>query len=168
MAPTTKSSLVDSLLTVVTAPELYVGVLLFFVRYMWEYPYEVVGNSVIQASDFGKNATLVFPTVLLGGNIGLAGKILSPLSRNRILVAWPDYARLRRRVYFSVSITILALLGCIVASAFASAAFSTPVGKPRLGQLITVCLATSAASVVTMLFASFKMKELTEHLKDEK
>jgi hypothetical protein len=123
--------------------------------------FTALGGAITEREAIATHTLISAPVGLTGLALTLTWQILFPGARNRALVDWPDYPKLKARVIFGL---LLLLAGLILSlSVFV---FSNHLRPDLVGLGMLVVLAVGLVVVGSFALAAISIREILETLDD--
>ncbi len=137
----------------------FLTALLFFLFYNYfEDFFSQIGKNFLGSGDI-TNIIYAIPTALIVASIKFASDLLTPLKdkSNNILYEWPDFWKLKMRVWIAISISIFAGIVSI-----ASISLNGIIKDSTLACLFFGGIAVSGVAVFSEIIAKFKLREILD------
>ncbi len=140
------------------SPEVLVLALSYAVLVFYPKPLSLFGSEIVREGSVVQYIALL-PIGLLGVSYGLLKDILRPVEgdKNRLLYEWPDYWRLKFRVFS-------ALAFCLAASMVGLGfwVFKTSIAPCLLGAGFIAAIAVALVSTVTLALGYLRHREILQ------
>ena len=91
---------------VLVSPEVLIGALPFAISSYWPEPANFASEIVMSDTKW----TLGMGIILLVGTYGLAWDVLSPSESKKAILSWPDYWKLKMRIYVALGYCIVGII----------------------------------------------------------